>query len=318
MKKFILFIFVIFISSNVYGAEINFSNNNGFENNEMCVSTMFYNMPVEICRPISPWGKAVVKNSNIKNVYPEFKKLMIDYHPLYAVLSDTLPSKDITMAIDIEKIDLGFKAERISTKTGIQDLSGEVIYSISPNVVNITIRANGGVEAKIEFKQQGKDVIITKNSEYLDFLVENRKKDDEGFPYFFETEPHNFYGGKENIWVDYIYLSDIKTKSGTVYKDVPIFFHKHPMKAVMKNTSIKDVYYKLDRRELPSVGTSVENIGNKCYDNTYNKNKYIWGTNGNSVGIISTSCETDNLYNYFYVQNGKDVEVYFLPIDWSL
>ncbi len=45
---------------------------------------------------------------------------------------------------------------------------------------------------------------------------------------------------------------------------------------------------------------------------------FLWGTNGNSLGIISTSCETDNLYNYFYVQNGKDVEVYFLPIDWSL
>ena len=29
MRKFILFIFVIFISSNVYGADINFSNNNG-------------------------------------------------------------------------------------------------------------------------------------------------------------------------------------------------------------------------------------------------------------------------------------------------
>ena len=66
MKKFILFIFAVFISSNVYGAEINFSNNNGIENNEMCVSTMFYNMPVEICRPISPWGKAVVKNTTIK------------------------------------------------------------------------------------------------------------------------------------------------------------------------------------------------------------------------------------------------------------
>lgn len=36
MKKFILFIFVIFISSNVYGAEINFSNNNGLQNNDMC------------------------------------------------------------------------------------------------------------------------------------------------------------------------------------------------------------------------------------------------------------------------------------------
>lgn len=318
MKKFILFIFVIFISSNVYGAEINFSNNNGFENNEMCVSTMFYIIPVEFCRPISPWGNAVVKNSNIKNVYPEFKKLMIDYHPLYAVLSDTLPSKDITMAIDIEKIDLGFKAERISTRTGIQDLSGEVIYTIKPSLVNITIKANDGVEAKIEFMQQGKDVIINKDSEYLDFLVENNKYDDEGFPYFFETEPHDMYGREGNIWIDYIYLSDIKTKSGTVYKDVPIFFHKHPVKTVVKNSTINDLYYKLNRRALPSVGTKVENIGNKCYDNTYNKNKYIWGTNGNSVGIISTSCETDNIYNYFYVQDGKDVEVYFLPIDWSL
>ena len=86
MKKFILFIFVIFISSNVYGADINFSNNNGFENSDMCVNTMFYNMPVEICRPISPWGKAVVKNSSIKSVYPQFKALMVDAHPLYAVL----------------------------------------------------------------------------------------------------------------------------------------------------------------------------------------------------------------------------------------
>lgn len=318
MKKFILFIFVIFISSNVYGAEINFSKNNDFENREMCVETMFYIIPVEFCRPISPWGNAIVKNATIKEVYSQMKALLKESHPLYLVLSDNIPKKDTKIIIDVEAMGLSSMFSRISTRTGIQDLSGEVIYTIKPSLVNITIKANDGVEAKIEFMQHGKDVIINKDSEYLDFLVENNKYDDEGFPYFFETEPHNFYGGKENIWVDYIYLSDIKTKSGTVYKDVPIFFHKHPMKAVMKNTSIKDVYYKLDRRELPSVGTSVENIGNKCYDNTYNKNKYIWGINGNSVGIISTSCETDNLYNYFYVQNGKDVEVYFLPIDWSL
>lgn len=311
MKKFILFIFVIFINSNVYGAEINFSNNNGFENSDMCVNTMFYNMPVEICRPISPWGKAVVKNSSIKSVYPQFKALMVDAHPLYSVLLDELPSKDTTMAIDIEKIESNFRPKRISTKTGIQDLSGEVIYTIKPDIVNITIKANGGVEAKIEFKQQGKDVFITKNSEYLDFLVENRWRDDEGFPYLFNDKPHDFYGDKENIWVDYVYISDIKTKSGTVYKDIPIFFHKHPMKTVMKNASIDDLYNKINRSELPSIGTKTKYTDEyKC-----NKDTYIWENDG-SVGVIETSCETDNKYYYYYKQNGNNAECYFLPIDW--
>lgn len=313
MKKFILFIFVIFISSNVYGAEINFSNNNGFENNEMCVSTMFYNMSVEICRPISPWGKAVVKNTTIKEIYPQFKTLMVDYHPLYAVLSDKLPSKDTKTIIDVENIETGIKAERISTKTGIQDLSGEVIYSISPNVVNITIRANDGVEAKIEFKQQGKDVIITKNSEYLDFLVENRKRDDEGFPYLFNDKPHEPYGYGGDIWVDYVYISDIKTKSGTVYKDIPIFFHKHPKKTVMKNASINDLYYKLNFTELPSIGTKTKFRDEyKCIKETY-----IWENDG-SVGVISKSCETDAVYYKYFKQNGNNAECYFLPIDWVL
>lgn len=309
MKKFILFIFVIFISSNVYGAEINFSNNNGLQNNDMCVNTMFYNMSVEICRPISPWGNAVVKNTTIKEIYPQFKTLMVDYHPLYAVLSDKLPSKNTKTIIDVENINSD--AERISTKTGIQDLSGEVIYTISPNVVNITIRANGGVEAKIEFKQQGKDVFITKNSEYLDFLVENRWEDDEGFPYLFNDKPHDLYGIHGDIWVDYIYISDIKTKSGTVYKDIPIFFHKHPVKTVMKNASINDLYYKLNRSELPSIGTETKYTdGYKC-----NQDTYIWENDG-SVGVIKTSCETDNIYYYYYKQNGNDAECYFLPIDW--
>lgn len=310
MKKFILFIFAVFISSNVYGAEINFSNNNGFENNEMCVSTIFYNMPVEICRPISPWGKAVVKNTTIKEIYPQFKTLMADYHPLYAVLSDKLPSKDTTMAIDIEKIESNFPPRRISTKTGIQDLSGEVIYTVKPDIVNITIRANG-VEAKIEFKQQGKDVVINKDSEYLDFLVENRWRDDEGFPYLFNDKPHDFYGDKENIWVDYVYISDIKTKSGTVYKDIPIFFHKHPMKTVMKNASIDDLYNKLNSDELPSAGTKTRNVtSDGC-----GKAEYVWDDNG-SVGVIDTSCETDNKYYSYYIQNGNNAECYFLPIDW--
>lgn len=311
MKKFILFIFVIFISSNVYGAEINFSNNNGLENNDMCVNTMFYNMSVEICRPISPWGNAVVKNTTIKEIYPQFKTLMVDYHPLYVLLSDKLPSKDTKMIIDVENIETGIKPRRISTKTGIQDLFGEVIYTISPNVVSITIRANGGVEAKIEFKQQGKDVIITKNSEYLDFLVENHWRDDEGFPYLFSDKPHDFYGDKENIWIDYVYISDIKTKSGTVYKDIPIFFHKHPMKTVMKNASIDDLYNKLNGDALPIAGTKTRNVtSDGC-----GKAEYIWDDNG-SVGVIDTSCETDNKYYSYYIQNGNDAECYFLPIDW--
>ena len=310
MKKFILFIFAVFISSNVYGAEINFSNNNGFENNEMCVSTMFYNMPIEICRPISPWGKAVVKNTTIKEIYPQFKTLMADYHTLYAVLSDKLPSKDTTMAIDIEKIESNFPPRRISTKTGIQDLSGEVIYTVKPDIVNITIRTNG-VEAKIEFKQQGKDVVINKDSEYLDFLVENSWRDDEGFPYLFNDKPHDFYGDKENIWIDYVYISDIKTKSGTVYKDIPIFFHKHPVKTVMKNASINDLYNKLNSDELPSAGTKTRNvISDGC-----GKAEYVWDDNG-SVGVIDTSCETDDKYYYYYKQNGNNAECYFLPIDW--
>lgn len=310
MKKFILFIFVIFISSNVYGADINFSNNNGLQNNDMCVNTMFYNMSVEICRPISPWGNAVVKNSNIKSVYPQFKTLMVDYHPLYAVLLDELPSKDTTMTIDIEKIESNF-SPRISTKTGIQVLSGEVIYTIKPDIVNITIKANGGVEAKIEFKQRGKDVLITKNSEYLDFLVENRRRDDEGFPYLFDETPHDLYGYHGDIWVDYVYISDIKTKSGTVYKDIPIFFHKHPVKTVMKNASINDLYNKIKRSELPSIGTKTKYTDEyKC-----NKDTYIWENDG-SVGVIGTSCETDNKYYYYYKQNDNDAECYFLPIDW--
>lgn len=310
MKKFILFIFVIFISSNVYGADINFSNNNGLQNNDMCVNTMFYNMSVEICRPISPWGNAVVKNSNIKSVYPQFKTLMVYYHPLYAVLLDELPSKDTTMTIDIEKIESNF-SPRISTKTGIQDLSGEVIYTIKPDIVNITIKANGGVEAKIEFKQRGKDVLITKNSEYLDFLVENRRRDDEGFPYLFDETPHDLYGYHGDIWVDYVYISDIKTKSGTVYKDIPIFFHKHPVKTVMKNASINDLYNKIKRSELPSIGTKTKYTDEyKC-----NKDTYIWENDG-SVGVIGTSCETDNKYYYYYKQNDNDAECYFLPIDW--
>lgn len=310
MKKSILFIFVIFISSNVYGAEINFSNNNGFENNEMCVSTMFYNMPIEICRPISPWGKAVVKNTTIKEIYPQFKTLMADYHPLYAVLSDKLPSKDTTMAIDIEKIESNFPPRRISTKTGIQDLSGEVIYTVKPDIVNITIRTNG-VEAKIEFKQQGKDVVINKDSEYLDFLVENIKKDDEGFPYLFNEKPHDLYGFHGDIWVDYVYISDIKTKSGTVYKDIPIFFHKHPVKTVMENASIDDLYNKLNRSELPGIGTKTKYTDEyKCGQDTY-----IWENDG-SVGVIHTSCETDDKYYYYYKQNGNNAECYFLPIDW--
>lgn len=310
MKKFILFIFAVFISSNVYGAEINFSNNNGFENNEMCVSTMFYNMPVEICRPISPWGKAVVKNTTIKEIYPQFKTLMADYHPLYAVLSDKLPSKDTKTIIDVENLETNIKPRRISTKTGIQDLSGEVIYTVKPDIVNITISANG-VEAKIEFKQQGKDVVINKDSEYLDFLVENRWRDDEGFPYLFNEKPHDFYGDKENIWVDYVYISDIKTKSGTVYKDIPIFFHKHPMKTVMKNASINDLYNKLNSDELPSTGTNTRNVtSDGC-----GKAEYVWDDNG-SVGVIDTSCETDNKYYSYYIQNGNNAECYFLPIDW--
>ena len=310
MKKFILFIFAVFISSNVYGAEINFSNNNGIENNEMCVSTMFYNMPVEICRPISPWGKAVVKNTTIKEIYPQFKTLMADYHPLYAVLSDKLPSKDNKTIIDVENLETNIKPRRISTKTGIQDLSGEVIYTVKPDIVNITIRANG-VEAKIEFKQQGKDVVINKDSEYLDFLVENRWRDDEGFPYLFNDKPHDFYGDKENIWVDYVYISDIKTKSGTVYKDIPIFFHKHPMKTVMENASIDDLYNKLNSDELPSAGTKTRNVtSDGC-----GKAEYVWDDNG-SVGVIDTSCETDNKYYYYYIQNGNNAECYFLPIDW--
>lgn len=310
MKKFILFIFAVFISSNVYGAEINFSNNNGIENNEMCVSTMFYNMPVEICRPISPWGKAVVKNTTIKEIYPQFKTLMVDYHPLYAVLSDKLPSKDTKTIIDVENIETNIKPRRILTKTGIQDLSGEVIYTVKPDIVNITIRANG-VEAKIEFKQQGKDVVINKDSEYLDFLVENRWRDDEGFPYLFNDKPHDFYGDKENIWVDYVYISDIKTKSGTVYKDIPIFFHKHPMKTVMENASIDDLYNKLNSDELPSAGTKTRNVtSDGC-----GKAEYVWDDNG-SVGVIDTSCETDNKYYSYYIQNGNNAECYFLPIDW--
>ena len=310
MKKFILFIFVIFISSNVYGADINFSNNNGLQNNDMCVNTMFYNMSVEICRPISPWGNAVVKNSNIKSVYPQFKTLMVDYHPLYAVLSDKLPSKDTKTIIDVENIETNIKPRRILTKTGIQDLSGEVIYTVKPDIVNITIRANG-VEAKIEFKQQGKDVVINKDSEYLDFLVENRWRDDEGFPYLFNDKPHDFYGDKENIWVDYVYISDIKTKSGTVYKDIPIFFHKHPMKTVMENASIDDLYNKLNSDELPSAGTKTRNVtSDGC-----GKAEYVWDDNG-SVGVIDTSCETDNKYYSYYIQNGNNAECYFLPIDW--
>lgn len=310
MKKFILFIFAVFISSNVYGAEINFSNNNGIENNEMCVSTMFYNMPVEICRPISPWGKAVVKNTTIQEIYPQFKTLMVDYHPLYAVLSDKLPSKDTKTIIDVENIETNIKPRRILTKTGIQDLSGEVIYTVKPDIVNITIRANG-VEAKIEFKQQGKDVVINKDSEYLNFLVENRWRDDEGFPYLFNDKPHDFYGDKENIWVDYVYISDIKTKSGTVYKDIPIFFHKHPMKTVMENASIDDLYNKLNSDELPSAGTKTRNVtSDGC-----GKAEYVWDDNG-SVGVIDTSCETDNKYYSYYIQNGNNAECYFLPIDW--
>ena len=310
MKKFILFIFTVFISSNVYGAEINFSNNNGFENNEMCVSTMFYNMPVEICRPISPWGKAVVKNTTIKEIYPQFKTLMADYHPLYAVLSDKLPSKDNKTIIDVENLETNIKPRSISTKTGIQDLSGEVIYTVKPDIVNITIRANG-VEAKIEFKQQGKDVVINKDSEYLDFLVENRWRDDEGFPYLFNDKPHDFYGDKENIWVDYVYISDIKTKSGTVYKDIPIFFHKHPVKTVMENASINDLYNKLNSDELPSAGTKTRNVtSDGC-----GKAEYVWDDNG-SVGVIDTSCETDNKYYSYYIQNGNNAECYFLTIDW--
>ncbi|MCI6474587.1 MAG: hypothetical protein MSA07_02705 [Mucispirillum sp.] len=310
MKKFILFIFAVFISSNVYGAEINFSNNNGIENNEMCVSTMFYNMPVEICRPISPWGKAVVKNTTIKEIYPQFKTLMADYHPLYAVLLDKLPSKDTKTIIDVENLETNIKPRRISTKTGIQDLSGEVIYTVKPDIVNITIRANG-VEAKIEFKQQSKDVVINKDSEYLDFLVENRWRDDEGFPYLFNDKPHDFYGDKENIWVDYVYISDIKTKSGTVYKDIPIFFHKHPVKTVMENASINDLYNKLNSDELPSAGTKTRNVtSDGC-----GKAEYVWDDNG-SVGVIDTSCEIDNKYYSYYIQNGNNAECYFLPIDW--
>ena len=218
--------------------------------------------------------------------------------------------KIIKLFIDVENLETNIKPRRISTKTGIQDLSGEVIYTVKPDIVNITIRANG-VEAKIEFKQQGKDVVINKDSEYLDFLVENRWRDDEGFPYLFNDKSHDFYGDKENIWVDYVYISDIKTKSGTVYKDIPIFFHKHPMKTVMENASIDDLYNKLNSDELPSAGTKTRNVtSDGC-----GKAEYVWDDNG-SVGVIDTSCETDNKYYSYYIQNGNNAECYFLPIDW--
>lgn len=313
MKKFLLLILSIFITTNVYGTEIIFSNNNEIQNKDMCVDTMFYTIPVEICRPISPWGKAVIKNTTIQEVYPQMRALMVDRHPLYRVLLDKLPAKNSKISIDMDKIETedGYIAKRISTKTGIKALKGYVRYIIQPNLVNIIITTNEGVEAKIELKQEGNDVIINKNSEYLDFLVENMKWDDEGFPYEFNTKPHSIYGGRDDIWVDYIYLSDIRTKSGIVYKDVPIFFHKHPAKVVAKSTTIKELYYKLNwEQELPSMGTAV--VTGEC-----GEDKYIWSNDGN-VGMISTSCETDSIYYKYFRQNGNNAECYFLAIDYAL
>lgn len=322
MKKYLLTILFTFISFNVYAAEIKFSNNHeedyySSNNNKMCVSTMFYSVQAEICRPVSPWGKAIVKNTTIKNIYPEFKALMAEYHPLYEVLSDKLPTKDVTRTINLEKIQASYKAERISTKNGIEYLNGKVIYTIQPKVVNISIRVNDGVQGNIEFKQNGKDVIITKNTEYIDFVVENRKKDNAGFPRSFNYRLHDIHDKDNNIWVDYIYLSDIETEFGNVYKNVPIFFHKNPKKTIMENGSIHDLYRKLhnDEHELPNVGKRVENVGSKCENNQYNQNWYTWDDDGNGVGVIFTSCNSNKKYYYYYKQNGDNAECYLLALD---
>lgn len=315
MKKLVFTVLLTFFSFNIFAQEINFSMYNNM--NEVCPTVKFGNFTInEFCRPVSPAGKATVKNTTIKEAYQSLVAMLQEerYTP-YKYLEKNLPAKSIIKTIKPNKNDENYFPEYVSINGDFPELYGEIDYKITKDKAKITMVFNEKIKGTIEFIQQGKDVIINKDTEYMDFMVDNKMKSDEGMPVSSyepnkNTSLHSFYGGGPEIWVDSQFLAPVTFPSGKTYNNVNIALHKHVKKLGKKYNSINEFLKKevSSQIEIPVIDGVAET----------ESARYEFKWIDNDLFVKKVSIETEFTYYYKITDTGNGVDCTLLIFDYAL
>lgn len=316
MKK-ILFIFLFtFFSFNIFAQDIKFSMYNDMH--EVCPKVDFYGFTInEFCRPVSPAGKAAVQNTTIKETYKSLVAVLKEegYTP-YKYLEDNLPKKTITKTIQPNKEDKDYYPEYVSIGGYFPELYGKIDYNIAKDKAVITMVFNEKIKGTIEFIQQGKDVVINKDTEYMDFMVDNKDRTEGGMPVWSyapnkNTSLHSFYGGGPEIWIDSQFLAPVTFPSGKTYDNVNIALHKHVKKLGKKYNSINGFFTKeiSNQIEVPVLDGTAETESSRY--------AFKW-INNNTLIIKEVSIETEFTYYYKITDTGNGIDCILLIFDYVL
>lgn len=314
MKKLLFISLFTFLSFNLFAQEINFSMyNNG---DEVCPKVDFYGFTIkEFCRPVSPAGKAVIANTTINNTYQSLiAKLKEERYTPYEYLAEKLPNKSTTQNITINHDDENYSPEYVSIDGEFPELYGKIDYNIAKDKVIITILFNEKIKGTIEFIQQDKNVVINKDTEYLDFMVDNKMRTEGGMPVWSyapnkNTSLHSYYGGGPELWVDSEFLAPVTFPSGKKYNNVNIALHKHVKKTGKKYSSTREL--------LDDIGfEGIEFSGqNNTIENESSRIEYKWIND--ALIIKEYALESEYTYYYKVTKNGNGAECTLLIFDYA-
>lgn len=265
MKKSLFTILFTFFSFNIFAQEIKFSMYNDMK--EVCPKAEFYVFTInEFCRPVSPAGKAVIQNTTIKEAYKSLVEMLTkEMYTPYKYLEKNLPDKSMKQTIKPNKEDKNYQPEYVSIKGDFPELYGSINYKIAKDKAVITMVFNKKIKGTIEFIQQGKDVVINKDTEYMDFMVDNKYRTAGGMPVSSNapnknTSLHSIYEGGSEIWVDSEFLAPVTFPSGKTYKNVNIALHKNVKKLDTNYESIGEFfkYEVTNKLKVPVVDEVIE------------------------------------------------------------
>ena len=315
MKKLLFITLFTFFSINIFAQEIKFSMYN--DTHEVCPKVDFYGFTInEFCRPVSPAGTATIDNKTIKESYSLLRNMLVaeNYTP-YKYLAEQLPGKSIVQ--EINHNDENYSPEYVSINGDFPELYGKIDYNISKDKVIITMLFNDKIKGTIEFIQQGKNVIINKDTEYMDFMVDNKMRTEGGMPVWSyapnkNTSLHSYYGGGPNIWIDSEFLAPVTFPSGKTYNNVNIALHKNVKKLGKKYNTIKE--FVNDAVTYNSVQFSYNDSTAETESAVYN---FKW-LNKNTLIIKNVSIETEFAYYYKITQTDNGVECILLIFDYAL
>ena len=269
----------------------------------------------EFCRPVSPAGKAVIANTTINNAYQSLiAKLKEERYTPYEYLAEKLPNKSTTQNITINHDDENYSPEYVSIDGEFPELYGKIDYNIAKDKVIITILFNEKIKGTIEFIQQDKNVIINKDTEYLDFMVDNKMRTEGGMPVWSyapnkNTSLHSYYGGGPELWVDSEFLAPVTFPSGKKYNNVNIALHKHVKKTGKKYSSTREL--------LDDIGfKGIEFSGkNNTIENESSRIEYKWIND--ALIIKEYALESEYTYYYKVTKNGTGAECTLLIFDYA-